>query len=168
MEVALIAAMDRQRAIGFDNQLPWQLPDDLKFFKAQTQDGVVVMGRKTFESLGCRPLPNRRNIVLTRQPDWQADGVEVAADWPALRQRLEAEGLPLVWVIGGGEIYATCLPDAGVLVLTLVDTELTKADAWFPDWQTDGAWRQMSQEAHAVDARHAHAFAWTRWLRAND
>jgi len=137
MEIILIAAMDNHRAIGFDNKLPWHLPDDLKFFKAQTQGGVVVMGRKTFESLGCRPLPNRRNIVLTRQADWQHEGVEVARDWQVLKTQMNQESIDVLWVIGGGEIYKACICDATQLVLTQVDTILANADAWFPNWSPD-------------------------------
>jgi dihydrofolate reductase len=162
MEITLIAAIDNNRAIGFDNKLPWHLPDDLKFFKAQTQGGVVVMGRKTFESLGCRPLPNRRNIVLTRQVDWHHEGVEVATDWQALKMMLNQEGVQVVWVIGGGEIYATCIYDATQLVLTQVDTQLPNADAWFPEWSSD-QWRLVSQIPHVTDDKHCFAFAWQTW-----
>ena len=162
MKIALIAAMDQNRAIGFDNQLPWHLPDDLKFFKSCTQGGVVVMGRKTFESLGSRPLPNRRNIVLTRQTDWRFEGVEVANDWYQLRQSLDDQGLDKVWIIGGGEIYATCFEQASELVLTHVATLLPKADAWFPAWNAE-QWQCVSTEFHDLDERHAHAFTWQRW-----
>lgn len=162
MEIILIAAMDNNRAIGFDNKMPWHLPDDLKFFKAQTQGGVVVMGRKTFESLGCRPLPNRRNIVLTRQTDWHHDGVEVAHDWQSLKVELNQEAVHAIWVIGGGEIYKACICDATQLVLTLVDTKLADADAWFPEWSSDH-WHQVSSKAHARDDKHCFAFNWQTW-----
>ncbi len=164
MKVSLIAAIDENRAIGFDNQLPWHLPDDLKFFKASTQGGVVVMGRKTFESLGCRPLPNRRNIVLTRQPHWTHEGIEVAHDWYQLYNSLMLQGLEQVWIIGGGEIYATCLTQATELVLTQVETQLAQADAWFPQWNDD-EWQLMASEAHLADERHAFVFHWQRWER---
>jgi dihydrofolate reductase len=157
MEIALIAAIDNNRAIGFANQMPWHLPDDLKFFKAQTQGGVVVMGRKTFESLGCRPLPNRRNIVLTRQADWQYEGIEVAHDWSALKLHLEAQAVKTLWVIGGAEIYALALSDASKLVLTHVDTRLAQADAYFPAWSVHG-WISSELETHDNDERHAFAF----------
>jgi dihydrofolate reductase len=162
MEIALIAAMDNNRAIGFDNQLPWHLPDDLKFFKSQTQGGVVLMGRKTFESLGCRPLPNRRNIVLTRQADWHHEGVEVAHDWLAIKLQLETEGVKTLWVIGGAEIYALCLSAATELVLTQVDTQLANADAWFPAWSPSG-WVELDCGTHDADERHAFAFRWLRY-----
>ena len=164
MMVSLIAAIDENRAIGFDNKLPWHLPDDLKFFKASTQGGVVVMGRKTFESLGCRPLPNRRNIVLTRQMQWTHEGIEVANDWHQLYNELMLQGLAKVWIIGGGEIYATCLTQATELVLTQVETQLAQADAWFPQWNDD-EWQLMSSEAHQADERHAFVFHWQRWER---
>lgn len=164
MKIVLIAALDEHRAIGFDNQMPWHLPDDLKFFKASTQGGVVVMGRKTFESLGCRPLPNRRNIVLTRQTNWTHEAIEVAHDWHQLCQRLDAQGLEKVWIIGGGEIYATCLTQATELVLTQVATQLPHADAWFPEWQT-ADWQLVERQLHPADERHAFAFEWQRWQR---
>lgn len=164
MIVSLIAAIDENRAIGFDNKLPWHLPDDLKFFKASTQGGVVVMGRKTFESLGCRPLPNRRNIVLTRQMQWTHEGIEVAHDWHQLYNELMLQGLAKVWIIGGGEIYATCLTQATELVLTQVETQLAQADAWFPQWNDD-EWQLMRSAAHQADERHAFVFHWQRWER---
>lgn len=164
MKVALIAAMDKRRAIGLNNQLPWHLPDDLRFFKAQTQGGVVVMGRKTFESLGCRPLPNRRNIILTRQAGWQYEGVEVAHDWAQLQVQLSCQSVDKVWVIGGGEIYAACIGDATELVLTQVDTELPEADTWFPMWH-DQQWQLIHTQAHPADERHAFAFDCSVWER---
>lgn len=164
MIVSLIAAMDENRAIGFDNQLPWHLPDDLKFFKTCTQGGVVVMGRKTFESLGCRPLPNRRNIVLTRQLDWLHEGIEVAHDWYQLYNSLMLQGLDKVWIIGGGEIYATCLEQASELVLTQVKTQLAQADAWFPVWNAE-QWHCVESQFHDADERHAYSFTWQRWQR---
>jgi len=162
MIVSLIAAMDINRAIGFDNQLPWHLPDDLRFFKASTQGGVVVMGRKTFESLGCRPLPNRRNIVLTRQTDWIYENIEIAHDWHQLYNSLMLQGINKVWIIGGGEIYGACLSQATELVLTQVETKLKQADAWFPQWNL-GEWRLVDCQQHSVDERHAYAFSWQRW-----
>lgn len=160
--IALIAAIDQHRAIGYDNQLPWHLPDDLKFFKTQTQGGVVVMGRKTFDSLGCRPLPNRRNIVLTRQPSWSSNGIEVARDWSALIEQLSQEGVEKVWVIGGGEIYTHALADADELVITQVKTTLSQADAWFPEWSQQ-TWQCEHRQNHPIDERHAFAFEWQKW-----
>lgn len=164
MKVSLIAAVDDNRAIGFENQLPWHLPDDLKFFKASTQGGVVVMGRKTFDSLGGRPLPNRRNIVLTRQTEWTHESVEVAHDWHQLYNDLMLRALDKVWIIGGGEIYATCLEQASELVLTQVATRLVQADAWFPAWDTE-QWQCVDSQLHEADDRHAYAFTWQRWQR---
>ncbi|MCI4411154.1 MAG: dihydrofolate reductase [Thiotrichales bacterium] len=164
MKIALIAAMDRQRAIGFDNQLPWHLPDDLKFFKAQTQGGVVVMGRKTFESLGSRPLPNRRNIVLTHQQGWQHEGVEVAQNWSTLKAQLIEQAVDTLWVIGGGEIYAACIADASELVLTQVDVVLEQVDTWFPLWD-DQQWQVVHSQRHERDARHDYAFEWKTLIK---
>lgn len=164
MIVGLIAALDENRAIGFDNQMPWHLPDDLKYFKHATQGGVVVMGRKTFESIGSRPLPNRRNIVLTRQQNWQATGVEVSHDWTELYQGLQSEGLEKVWVIGGGELYTTCMPEATELLLTRVAVRLPSADAWFPIWESE-QWQLMETKMHSMDEKHLYAFNWQRWQK---
>lgn len=162
MKISLIAALDRQRAIGIDNKLPWHLPDDLKFFKQQTQGGVIVMGRKTFESIGSKPLPNRRNIVLTRQKTWQAEGIEIAFDLDFLLQQLRQENIENVWVIGGGVIYDACITQATDLVLTQVDTELVLADAFFPEVDTQ-QWRLVEEVSHIADERHAYAFSWQKW-----
>lgn len=164
MKIKLIAAIDRQGAIGVHNQMPWHLPDDLRFFKAQTQGGVVVMGRKTFESLGNRPLPNRRNIVLTRQHDWQATDVEVMHDWSVVQAQLRAEHIDTVWVIGGGLIYDACITQATHLVLTRVDTQVPQADAFFPAWD-EAQWQLVDEQLHATDAHHAYAFSWQIWVR---
>ena len=162
--ISLIAAVDQHRAIGYQNQLPWHLPDDLKFFKAQTQGGIVVMGRKTFESLGSRPLPNRRNIILTQQIDWSHQGIEVAHDWAKLLIELTQEQQEKIWVIGGGEIYRLALPDADELVITQVDTGLRQADTWFPEWSQDH-WVKTESAYHDQDERHLFAFEWQKWLR---
>jgi dihydrofolate reductase len=162
MEIVLIAAMDQHRAIGYNNQLPWHLPDDLRFFKEKTQGGIVVMGRKTYESLG-RPLPNRRNIVLTRQTDWQAKGAEVAHDWQQLKQSCEAAGIGKLWIIGGAEIYALTLNDATQMFITHVDTTLTQADAFFPEWSSWG-WLDKTIDRHEADEKHTYAFKHVHYL----
>lgn len=163
MRISLIAALDRHHAIGRDNDLPWRLPDDLKRFKALTLGKPVLMGRKTAQSLG-RALPGRVNLVLTRSGQVPFEGmVAVDSVASALRQA-EAEGAEELCVIGGGEIYALVLPQADVLHLTHVETEVAGADAFFPRFDAV-QWQVTSREAHAADARHAFAFEFVDYAR---
>ncbi|HEY5790823.1 MAG TPA: dihydrofolate reductase, partial [Gammaproteobacteria bacterium] len=128
MQLALIAALDRNRLIGRDNALPWHLPADLQHFKRLTLGKPVLMGRRTWESLG-RPLPGRHNIVLSRDPAFRAEGATVVG---SLDAALEAAGdAAEAMVIGGAAFYATMLPRARRLYLTEVDGEFD-GDAWFP------------------------------------
>lgn len=130
--LALIAALDRRRAIGRDGALLWQEREDQQHFRAATIGCPVLMGRKTWASLPprFRPLPGRRNIVLTRDAAWRADGAEVAASLDAALA-LCADAAK-VFVIGGGELYALALPRADELVLTEIDTEFEHPDTYFP------------------------------------
>ncbi|PZA08182.1 MULTISPECIES: dihydrofolate reductase [unclassified Meiothermus] len=149
--LTLIAAMDRNRAIGKEGRLPWHLPDDLRRFKALTLGHTVLMGRRTFESLG-RPLPGRRNVVLSRDPHFRAEGVEVV-------HSLEAGlGGGEIMVIGGGEVYALTLPLAQRMRLTLVDAEIAGADTFFPQFDLSG-WRETNRVFHPADGRHAFSFS---------
>jgi dihydrofolate reductase len=127
-EMILIAAIDRNRAIGKAGLLPWRLPEDLKRFKALTLGQTVLMGRKTFDSIG-RALPGRRNLVLTRNQNWSAPGVAVVS---SVADALDACVTPELWVIGGGEIYAQTIAQANTLEITHVDIAVSDADAWFP------------------------------------
>ena len=133
MKLSLIAAVARNGAIGKDNQLLWRLPEDLQFFKATTRGHAVIMGRKTWQSVPprFRPLPERRNIVVTRNPDFDAPGAECAASLQAAVERLAGE--PLAFVIGGAELYAQALPLARALWLTEIDRDFD-GDAFFPAW----------------------------------
>ncbi|GIW30312.1 MAG: dihydrofolate reductase [Meiothermus sp.] len=152
-KIAFVVAMDQNRAIGRAGALPWHLPDDLKRFRALTLGKTVLMGRKTFESIG-RPLPKRRNVVLTRDPAFTAEGVEVVHTLEdALR--LDDE----LMVIGGGEIYSLFLPLATHLHLTLVETLIPDADTFFPPWNQAG-WRETYREHHPADERHQWAFTY--------
>lgn len=161
--LTLVAAVARNGVIGVEGALPWRLPADLQHFKALTLGKPILMGRRTWESLG-RPLPGRRNLVVTRQPGYAAPGAEV---YPTPAAALAAcAGLPEVMVIGGGELYAQLLPQADVLELTEVAAEV-RGDARFPDFDRT-AWREASREAHAADERHAHAYDFVRLERAVD
>ncbi|HET6436102.1 MAG TPA: dihydrofolate reductase [Xanthomonadaceae bacterium] len=160
--LSLIAALDRHRAIGKDNALPWHLPDDLKRFKALTLGKPVLMGRRTAESLG-RALPGRRNLVLTRSGRVPFDGMQAV---PSLAAALDAtRDADELCVIGGGEVFAETLPLAARLHLTWVDTEVAGADAFFPAFDS-GDWREVARVAHPADAKHAFAFAFVDYLRA--
>lgn len=136
-KVILIAALANSGVIGYNNKIPWYLPEDLKHFKEKTLYHAVVMGRKTYESIGQKPLPQRRNIVVTRQTQWQSPGVEVVHDIPAALLLLQGE--PTLYILGGSSIYEASLPFADELCLTKI--ELTVAgDCFFPfidlvDWQ---------------------------------
>src|SRR2546423_8596396 len=128
--VALLAAVARNGAIGKNNELLVRIPEDLKFFKRPTFGSPVIMGPKTWDSIG-RPLPGRRNIVVTRDPAWRADGAERAE---SLRAALgKASDAPKVFVIGGGQVYAEALPLADELLMTEIDADLD-GDTFFPLW----------------------------------
>jgi dihydrofolate reductase len=158
--ITLIAALDKQRAIGFDNQLPWRLPDDLKRFKVLTSDKTILMGRKTAQSLG-RSLPNRKNLVLTRSGQVPYEGM-LAVD-SLEHALLECESDELM-VIGGGEIYTHCLPVAQKLHLTFVDTVLPLADAYFPEINTE-KWKETFNQNHPTDERHTFSFRFADFER---
>jgi dihydrofolate reductase len=135
--------MDRNRLIGNADGLPWRLPGDLKWFKSVTMDKPVIMGRKTHESIG-RPLPGRRNIVITRDPVYTAAGCECVTDIDAALER--AGEAPEAMVIGGAQIYRAVLPRAGRMYLTLIDAAF-EGDTWFPDFDP-AEWRERERETH--------------------
>ncbi|MGL4400667.1 MAG: dihydrofolate reductase [Luteolibacter sp.] len=132
MQLTAIVAMTPERVIGRDGKLPWNLPADLAFFKRTTSGYPIVMGRKTFESIG-RPLPKRRNIVLTRDPNWSAEGVEVIHQPSELRDLAGMAGR--VFIIGGSEIYAAFLSELEDLLVTHV-FENHPGDVWFPEFES--------------------------------
>jgi dihydrofolate reductase len=159
--LSLVAALDRDYAIGKGNALPWHLPDDLKRFKALTLGKPVLMGRRTAESLG-RALPGRRNLVLTRQGAVPFEGMEAVA---SLSQAFDAVAdAKEVCVIGGGEVFAETLPLAERLHLTWVDTVVDGADAFFPRFDAS-AWHDVERIAHAADTKHAFAFEFVDYVR---
>ncbi len=160
MHISLIAALDRNRAIGRDNALPWHLPDDLKRFKALTLGKPLLMGRRTAESLG-RTLPGRRNLVLTRRGTVPHDGMEAVAGIDDVLRI--AEGVDELCVIGGGEVFALTLPLATHMHLTWVDTIVEDADAFFPRFDAS-RWQVASDEVHGRDARHAFDFEFVDYV----
>jgi dihydrofolate reductase len=159
--ITLVAAMARNRAIGLNGRMPWHLPAELQHFKRVTMGKPIVMGRKTWESLG-RPLPGRQNIVVTRQAGYRADGVDVAN---ALEQAIDLARGPEVMLIGGGELYRQALPLATRMVLTLVDCA-PDADTWFPEWRPE-EWRRVDSEAFEADERNPLAYQIVEWLRVS-
>lgn len=156
MIVSAIAAVARNGVIGKDNQIPWYLPADLAWFKRTTLRHHVVMGRKSFESIG-RPLPKRVNIVVTRNPFYIADGI---LTFPSVEDALataRAHGETETFIIGGGEIYRQSMVYWDRIYLTEVDIE-PEGDAFFPEIDPD-TWREVSVERHAPDEKNACAYA---------
>lgn len=164
MRVSLIVAMDHARAIGVDNRLPWHLPDDLKRFKTLTLGKPMLMGRLTAESLG-RALPGRANLVLTRSGRVPFEGMRAVPSVDEALAVARAEGAQELAVIGGGGVFEACLPIATHLHLTLVDTRLERADAYFPPFDAS-EWVELAREHHAADAKHAFAFDFVDYERA--
>lgn len=163
MKVSLVAALDRNRAIGRGNAMPWHLPDDFRRFKALTLGKPILMGRKTAESLG-RALPGRLNLVLTRSGSVPFDGMRAVASIHEAKRIAVESGTNELCVIGGAEIYALTLQMADVLHLTHVDAEVEEADAFFPEFDPL-EWRVVSSDAHPADAKHAFDFEFADYVR---
>ena len=153
MRIALIVAMAENRVIGRNNQLPWRIPADLRHFKALTLGKPVIMGRKTYESIG-RPLPGRDNIVVTADSGYQAEGCQVVH---SVEQALEAAGsCEEAMIIGGANLYRQTLENADRLCLTLVKAE-PEGDTWFPEIELQ-QWREIERQAHAADESNEYDY----------
>jgi dihydrofolate reductase len=160
MHLSLIWAMDKNRLIGKANALPWKLPADMQWFRKHTMDKPILMGRKTFESIG-KPLPKRTNIVLTRQKDLHIDGcivVQSLAEAKAAVPKADE-----IMVIGGAEIYGLLLPYADTLYITHID-ECFEGDAWFPDIDLN-MWDKSCCEAHQADDKNKYNYHFEIWHR---
>jgi dihydrofolate reductase len=158
MTISLIAALTKNHIIGKNNDLPWHLPDDMKYFMQTTKAHHVIMGRKNYESIPdkFRPLPNRTNIVVTRQKNFHAPGCKVVHSISDAIAIAKAAGENELFIIGGSEIYALGMPHADQLYLTEIDTTLD-GDTQFPSFAAT-EWQEVSRTHHAADARHAYAF----------
>ena len=158
--LSVIVAMDRNRLIGRGNALPWHLPADLAFFKRTTLGKPVLMGRKTYESIG-RPLPGRRNIVVTRNPKFDAPGCELASSLDeAIDRCADAEEIML---IGGANLYAQGLDFASYLYLTRIDHAFDNGDAWFPELDT--SWELEDREDFDADQDNIYPYSFIKFRR---
>ncbi|WP_018621810.1 dihydrofolate reductase [Spirosoma luteum] len=168
-KISLIAAVAQNRVIGRNNRdgkpdLPWHLPDDFAFFKRKTSHHPIIMGRKSLDALG-KPLPNRTNIVLTRNRDFTADGVTVEHTLEEAIAVASAINQQEIFVIGGGEIYEMALPVATTLYLTEIQ-QAYEGDAYFPDFDKS-QWEEVNRVPHPPDDRHAVAFDFVEYERKN-
>lgn len=153
--ISAIAAMSKNRVMGKNNQLPWEMPADLKYFKEMTQGKTVIMGRRTYESIGSKPLPKRRNIVMTRDQNFSSDNIEVVHSVEQLLELLKDEKQE-VMNVGGAEIYQLLMPYMDKVYLTLIDLECD-GDTFFPE--LEGFVETLSTDHQADDANsHNYSF----------
>jgi len=164
MIISLIVAASTNNVIGKDNKLLWHLPNDMKFFRNTTWGMPVIMGRKTFESLG-KPLAGRTNIVITRQHDWHPEGAHVVHDLKEAMQVAAQTDAKEIYVIGGGEIYKQTLPMTDRIYLTRVHTVI-EGDAYFPAID-EKDWDLLSRLDFSADEKHAYAYSFEIWQRKN-
>lgn len=151
--ISLIAAMADDRGIGIENRLPWKLPADMRWFRLHTLGKPIVMGRKTFESFGGKPLPERVNIVITRDEGYQAEGAVVVH---TIEEAIEAAGdVEEVMIIGGESFYKQMLPRADRFYLTQVHGKF-EVDAWFPDFDRD-EWQELEHTDYPADEKNPYA-----------
>ena len=161
MNLTIIVATDREYGIGIENRLPWRLPEDLAHFKRLTTGHAIIMGRKTFDSIG-RALPQRRNIVVTRNADWQHDGVETAV---SVSDAIGKVGGETAFVIGGADIYRQTLPLCSRIVITEID-RVFECDTFLPPIDP-GQWQETAREAYYSDQNHCgYAFVTYRRIAA--
>lgn len=161
-KISIIAAVDRNMAIGFQNKLLFWLPNDLKRFKALTTGNTIIMGRKTFESLPKGALPNRRNIVLSSNPENSFPGAEVFSSLEAALQSCRKD--EHVYIIGGETVYRQAIATANELCLTEIDNEAPEADAFFP-LIDHTVWHEKNREVHPSDEKHLCSYAFVDYVR---
>lgn len=150
--VSLIWAMAKNRVIGSENRLPWKLPADMKWFRQHTLGKPVIMGRKTFESFGGKPLPDRQNIIVTHRHDYHPQNTTVCG---SIEEAIHACGNEEeVMIIGGMSLYKQTLPNADKLYMTVVDTEC-EGDAWFPEFESSN-WIETTHQVHEADEKNAY------------
>ncbi|MDT8375681.1 MAG: type 3 dihydrofolate reductase [Mariprofundaceae bacterium] len=160
--LSLIWAMDKNRLIGSEGRLPWKLPADMQWFRRQTMGKPVLMGRKTYASIG-KPLPGRENLIMTRQQELTIEGCRIVRSLDEARAAVpDADE---IMVIGGSEIYSLLLPDAEKLYCTVIH-DLFEGDAWFPEFDM-GAWQQTLCEYHDADERNRHAYSFMIYERVS-
>jgi len=160
MKISIITAMDQNQLIGKDNALPWKIPADLQFFKRVTMGKPVIMGRKTFESIG-RPLPGRQNIIITRDPDYIIDGCDVVFSISAAL--MKAGDVDEVMVIGGANVYQQFLGQTDNLYMTRVQGKF-EGDAWFPEIDFN-QWVLAESEDHQADEKNECAYSFQVYKR---
>jgi len=160
MKIVLIAAFAQNRVVGINNTLPWHLPEDLKYFKRTTSGKAIIMGRKTYDSIG-RPLPNRTNIVISRNRDFHAEGVRVVASLEAAIELAKEvnyiNDVQEVMIIGGASIYEAALPIADRLYLTHVHAEI-EGDAYFPEVNFK-QWLEVSREDYQASDKNPYDYS---------
>jgi len=161
MLVSIIVALSETRVIGYRNQLPWQLPADLAYFRRMTLGKPIMMGRKTYESIG-RPLPGRDNYIITRNANYTVPGAQVFPSVAAALASVSGD-VEEVMVMGGGQIYQAVLAQAQRLYMTWVEGEF-EGDTYFPDYDAS-AWTLLSSDPHVADHQHAHAYTFKIFQR---
>lgn len=166
MTISSIVAIDRNRVIGKDNDIPWYLPADLKYFKRRTINHHIIMGRKSFESIG-RPLPKRTNVVITRNPFYIASNCLIASSVEEALHMAHSNGETEAFIIGGGQIYELALPYCHQVYLTRVDLAVEGGEVFFPPLP-DADWQLASSEAHPADEKNEHAYTFERWTRQGE
>ena len=165
MTISLIVAAAENNVIGKDNQIPWHLPNDMKFFKNTTWGMPIIMGRKTFESLNNKALPGRKNIVITRQKDWKAEGVVAVNNWAdALFVATETD-CNEVFIIGGGELFKDTIDNADKIYFTKVHT-IIDGDVFFPAIN-EKKWKITSKKDCYADDKHAFDYTFETWEKAS-
>ena len=157
MKLSMIAAMGQSRVIGIDNKMPWHLPADLQWFKKTTLGSPIIMGRKTYDSIG-RPLPGRLNIILSRNPDLKIEGCTVVNTLSAAIEVAETvDNVEEVFITGGAHLYEKFLQDADLLYLTLIDAEF-EGDTFFPDY-TQYAWKEIESIDNPADEKNPYPYS---------
>lgn len=159
-KISIVVAMDQNRLIGNKNQLPWHMPADLAFFKRITMGKPILMGRKTWESIG-RPLPGRRNILITRNPQYQAEGADIAGSLEAAIEICEGE--KEIMLIGGATLFEQGIEAANCLYITRIH-QAFEGDTWFPEFD-ETIWHCEFHEQHEADPNNPHAYDFTKFSK---
>jgi len=159
--LSIISALDSNRLIGDNNALPWHLPADMAFFKQTTMHKPILMGRKTYESIG-RPLPGRQNIIISRNPDYRQPGCDVANSIESALKLVQ--GQPEAMLMGGASLYQQTMEIADTLYITEIHNAFSGGDAWFPEINAEH-WYEVQREEHQADEKNKYDYAFVKYLR---